>query len=46
MSSSNTREDAFSNSALLDLFETILENNPDLIKDDKLDFWYEIKKVK
>ena len=43
VSSSNTREDAFSDSDLLDLFETILENNPNLIKDDKLDFWYESK---
>ncbi len=46
VSSSNTREEAFSDSALLGLFETILENNPDLIKDEKLDFWYEIKREK
>lgn len=46
VSSLNTRQDAFSDSDLLDLFETILENNPNLIKDDKLDFWYESKQKK
>lgn len=46
MSASIARNDRFSDSTLLPLFETILENNPDLVKDDKLDFWYEALKVK
>jgi hypothetical protein len=46
MSASIARNDRFSDSTLLPLFETILENNPDLVKDDKLDFWYETPKVK
>ena len=43
VSSQATSIDSFSNCELLQLFETILEYNTDLIKDDTLDFWYEIK---
>ena len=43
ISSQATSIDSFSNCELLQLFETILEYNTDLIKDDTLDFWYEIK---
>ena len=43
VSSQDTSIDSFSNCELLQLFETILEYNTDLIKDDTLDFWYEIK---
>ena len=32
----------FSQSSLLSLFETVLECNPRLKKDETLDFWYEI----
>lgn len=42
VSSSTTPVDNFSNSDLLYLFETILEYNPKLKKDDTFDFWYEI----
>ena len=43
VSSQATSINSFSNCELLQLFETILEYNTDLIKDDTLDFWYEIK---
>ena len=43
VSSQATFIDSFSNCELLQLFETILEYNTDLIKDDTLDFGYEIK---
>ena len=43
VSSQATSIDSFSNCELLQLFETILEYNTDLIKNDTLDFWYEIK---
>ena len=43
VSSQATSIDSFSNCELLQLFETIVEYNTDLIKDDTLDFWYEIK---
>ena len=43
VSSQATSIDSFSNCELLQLFGTILEYNTDLIKDDTLDFWYEIK---
>ena len=43
VSSQATSIDSFSNCELLQLFETILEYNTDLIKEDTLDFWYEIK---
>ncbi len=36
--------DHFSECELLSLFETILEYNPTLKKDDTLDFWYEAKR--
>lgn len=43
VSSQATPVDSFANCELLHLFETILENNTQLTKDDTLDFWYEIK---
>lgn len=43
VSSQATSVDSFANCELLPLFETILEYNTDLTKDDTLDFWYEIK---
>ena len=43
VSSQSTSIDSFDNCELLHLFETILEYNTDLTKDDTLDFWYEIK---
>jgi len=43
--SSSTRPiQCFSDSELLPLFETVLKNNPELKKDDALDFYYETKK--
>lgn len=43
VSSQTTSVDSFGNCELLHIFETILEYNTELIKDDTLDFWYEIK---
>lgn len=43
VSSQTTSVDSFANCELLHIFETILEYNTELIKDDALDFWYEIK---
>ena len=34
----------FADSELLYLFETVLEHNSRLYKNDKIDFWYELKK--
>lgn len=44
VSFSTKQVDNFSKCELLPLFETILDYNPALQKDDTLDFWYEIKK--
>ena len=46
MSLSNKDIKIFSDSELFPLFETILENNPQLKKDDALEFYYENKKDK
>ena len=35
--------ESFSDSGLYGLFETIIENNPELKKDNKLHFWYSIE---
>lgn len=34
----------FADSELLYLFETVLEHNSRLYKNDEIDFWYELKK--
>lgn len=44
VSSSNKNMKCFSDSEIYPLFETILEYNPELKKDDTLDFAYEIRK--
>lgn len=44
VSSSTVHVNDFSDSELLPLFETILQYNTELKKDDTLDFWYEFKK--
>ncbi len=43
VSSSPRSVESFADSNLLPLFKTIVEHNPELVKDDILDFWYEIK---
>ena len=43
VSSQTTSVDTFANCELLHIFETIFQYNTDLIKDDTLEFWYEIK---
>ena len=43
VSSQTTSVDSFANCELLHIFETILEYNSELIKDDDFDFWYESK---
>ena len=43
VSSSPKSVESFADSNLLPLFKTIVEYNPELVKDDILDFWYEIK---
>lgn len=43
VSSQATSVDSFANCELLNIFETILEYNAQLIKDDDFDFWYESK---
>ena len=43
VSSQTTSVDSFADSELLHLFETILEYNTKLKKDETLDFWYEIE---
>ena len=43
ISSSVQSVDDFSESELLSLFETILEHNPKLKKDDTLNYWYELE---
>ena len=44
VSSSAEPVENFSGSELFPLFETVLENNTELKKDDTLDFWYETKR--
>ena len=44
VSSQTKSVDSFADSELLHLFETILEYNTKLKKDETLDFWYEIRK--
>ena len=43
VSSQTISVDTFANCELLHIFETIFQYNTDLIKDDALEFWYEIK---
>ena len=43
VTSQTTPVDSFADSELLHLFETILEYNTKLKKDETLDFWYEIE---
>ena len=43
VSSQTTSVDSFANCKLLHMFETILEYNSELIKNDEFDFWYESK---
>ena len=43
VSSQTTSVDTFANCELLHMFETILEYNTELTKDNDFDFWYESK---
>ena len=42
ISTEDEKVESFSDSGLYGLFETIIENNPELKKDNKLHFWYSI----
>ncbi|MBE6718652.1 MAG: hypothetical protein E7574_05310 [Ruminococcaceae bacterium] len=44
ISNSANNIELFSDCGLFPLFETILQYNPELEKDDTLEFWYQIKK--